>query len=203
MKKIPTVFVRDWDSDPKHVTREVNPECAWVFAGEGRVTRKYDGTCCMFDGEAWWARREVKPDRADPPNFRLVEEDDATGKRVGWEPIKQSGFAKFHAEAIGGAYGIADEVGWVKPVAGATYELIGPKINGNPEKLDRHLLVRHGYTSAADDWVMRRAARDYDGLAALFADHPDWEGVVWHHPDGRMAKIKARDFPKATRDEAR
>jgi hypothetical protein len=23
------------------------------------------------------------------------------------------------------------------------------------------------------------------------------EGVVWHHTDGRMAKIKARDFPKA------
>ena len=20
------------------------------------------------------------------------------------------------------------------------------------------------------------------------------EGIVWHHPDGRMAKIKARDF---------
>jgi hypothetical protein len=22
-----------------------------------------------------------------------------------------------------------------------------------------------------------------------------WEGVVWHHPDGRMAKLKARDLP--------
>ncbi|GAA0391384.1 hypothetical protein GCM10009530_48340 [Microbispora corallina] len=21
------------------------------------------------------------------------------------------------------------------------------------------------------------------------------EGLVWHHPDGRMAKIEARDFP--------
>jgi hypothetical protein len=23
------------------------------------------------------------------------------------------------------------------------------------------------------------------------------EGIVWHHDDGRMAKIKARDFPRA------
>ena len=22
----------------------------------------------------------------------------------------------------------------------------------------------------------------------------DIEGIVWHHPDGRMAKIKRRDF---------
>ena len=21
------------------------------------------------------------------------------------------------------------------------------------------------------------------------------EGIVWHHPDGRMAKLKGRDFP--------
>ena len=25
---------------------------------------------------------------------------------------------------------------------------------------------------------------------------PGLEGVVWHHPDGRMAKIKVTDFPR-------
>jgi hypothetical protein len=27
-------------------------------------------------------------------------------------------------------------------------------------------------------------------------DDPEFpfEGIVWHHPDGRMAKVKARDF---------
>jgi len=24
-----------------------------------------------------------------------------------------------------------------------------------------------------------------------------YEGVVWHHPDGRMAKLKRRDFPRS------
>lgn len=36
--------------------------------------------------------------------------------------------------------------------------------------------------------------RDYDGLAAYLAALP-YEGIVWWHPDRRMAKIKRRDFP--------
>jgi len=27
-----------------------------------------------------------------------------------------------------------------------------------------------------------------------FLEHAGWEGIVFHHPDGRMAKIKGRDF---------
>ena len=40
MRKIPTVFVRDWDGDRSRVTREPDPSCAWVFAGRGRATRE-------------------------------------------------------------------------------------------------------------------------------------------------------------------
>ena len=31
------------------------------------------------------------------------------------------------------------------------------------------------------------------GSAWLLA-HPQFEGIVWHHPDGRRAKLKHRDF---------
>ena len=98
MKKIPTVFVRDRATG--YVTDEVNPECEWVLAGEGVPTRKVDGTCVMFDGTAWWARREVKPGKTPPPGWQQVDHDEVTGKRVGWEPIEQSGFVKFWREAI-------------------------------------------------------------------------------------------------------
>ena len=74
MRKIPTLFVRD-EQDRRHVTSEVTPGCEWVLAGEGVATRKYDGTCCMFDGEQWWARREVKPGKTDPPGFWLISVD--------------------------------------------------------------------------------------------------------------------------------
>jgi hypothetical protein len=48
MKKIPTIFERDWEGDRSKVLDRKNPECAWVFAGEGKATRKLDGTSCMI-----------------------------------------------------------------------------------------------------------------------------------------------------------
>ncbi|GAA2731051.1 hypothetical protein [Actinocorallia aurantiaca] len=186
MKKVPTLFVRDWDGDPRYVTRRPNPECAWVFAGEGTATRKYDGTCVMYDGERWWARREVKKDKAPPAGFVEIQRDGETGKTMGWEPVEQSAFARFHAEALADA--AADDVTAVWPRG--TYELLGPKINRNPEGYERHALVMH---AAAEDF--EDLPRDYDGLAAWLHSHP-YEGVVWHHEDGRMAKLKVRDIPK-------
>jgi hypothetical protein len=108
-----------------------------------------------------------------------------TGKTVGWEPAGQSSFAKLHAEATSVTLGATAGV-WRNP---GTYELVGPRINGNPEGYETHLLIFH---DGAD--VLPDAPRDFDALAAWLHAHP-YEGIVWHHLDGRMAKIKRRDFP--------
>jgi hypothetical protein len=193
VNKIPTLFRRS-NEDRRYVLNEVNPGCEWVLAGEGTACRKYDGTCVMYDGERWWARREVKPGKKAPDGYVPLSTDEVTGKTVGWEPIEQSAFFKFLVEAGSNDYGIADEYqfhgGKTRP---GTYELIGPKVNGNPERTDSHLLIRHGYRAAVDDDAVRGLVRDFDSLAAWLAAH-DWEGIVWHHPDGRMAKLKKRDF---------
>ena len=182
MKKIPTLFARDWDGDRRYVLPQVTPGCEWVAKGEGVPTRKYDGTCVMFDGSAWWARREVKPGKPEPPGFVTLEHDEETGKTVGWEPVEQSAFARWHAEAASGD----DGHGWDP----GTYELVGPKVNGNPENAPSHMLLMHEDAHVLDD-----APRDLEGLAMWLHAHP-YEGIVWHHPDGRMAKIKKRDFPR-------
>ena len=39
-----------------------------------------------------------------------------------------------------------------------------------------------------------RYRRDYSSLAAFLPAH-DYDGIRWHHPDGRMAKLKRRDLP--------
>lgn len=182
MRKIPTLFARDPD-DMRHVTRHVNPEAKWVLDGEGIATRKYDGTCVMLDEDGtWWARREVKPGKSFPPGYREEEADPNTGKTVGWEPIEQSPFVKPWQEALSATT--------VDPAPG-TYELCGPKVNGNPERYPHHVLVSH----ARADWITSDV-RDYDALRDLLTD-PDWtaEGIVWHHEGGRMAKLKRRDFP--------
>ena len=183
MKKIPTLFVRDTD-DRRYVTPEVTPGCEWVLAGEGVATRKYDGTCVMFDGSRWWARREVKPGKTPPPDFDPISTDPNTGKTMGWEPIEQSGFAKFADEVLQRHTGDV----WMP----GTYELCGPKVNGNPEGYERHTLILHAAANRLD-----AVPRDYDGLRDYLSDFLA-EGIVWHHPDGRMVKLKRRDFPRDT-----
>ncbi|GAP46912.1 hypothetical protein [Streptomyces azureus] len=180
MQKIPTLFVRNPD-DRRRVLPEITPGCEWVLEGQGAATRKYDGTCILLDesGE-WWARREVKSGKTSPANYVPVEHDETTGKTVGWEPVEQSSFIKFFTEAR------EIRADW----AHGTYELCGPKINGNPEALDRHTLIRHATAERVDPDF---AHRTYDDIANFLHRH-QWEGIVYHHPDGAMAKIKLRDF---------
>lgn len=185
MHKIQTVLKRN-PEDMKRVLPEVTPGCEWVLAGEGVATRKYDGTCCMFDGAEWWARREVKPGKQPPDRYQPVSLDEATGKVVGWMPMADSSFARWHTEALAEWDIIAD------PEPG-TYELCGPKINGDPEGFGAHYLISHRYA------MTLRSILDLDTPAALesfvrWAGEEGYEGIVWHHPDGRMAKLKVRDF---------
>lgn len=188
MRKIPTLFRRDRE-DLKTVTPLVTPGCEWVLAGEGAPTRKFDGTCVMFDGVDWWARRVVKFGKAMPDRFQALESDPVTEKWVGWEPIEQSSFAKWHAAALEAADPLPGywEIG--------TYELCGPKINGNPDRFDTHVLRLH---AAADPLVIRDDELTFEGLRTVcrrLLEVSHIEGIVWHHPDGRMAKLKGRDFP--------
>ena len=185
MRKMPTIFIRDWENDRSRVTRDPNPDCAWVFAGEGRATRKLDGTCTMLDAEGhWWGRREVKPGKTAPPNFALVQVDDRTGKRTGWQPIEDTPHAKIHAEALNPA--LYEDGHRFEP---GTYELCGPKLNRNPEGFETHVLIPHGAHDLGD------VPLDFDGLAAWLLARP-YEGIVWHHrQDGRHAKLKRKDIP--------
>jgi hypothetical protein len=185
MNKIPTIFKRD-EADRSKVTEEWNPECLWVRDGEGTATQKYDGTCVAFAMDKWWARREVKPGKEEPPNFIFVSKDLITGKTMGWEPIEQSPFHKFLLEAIN-----SDDMPWEM----GTYELCGPKINGNPEGYDKHTLVKHEYAVDLDPrgGGIPRSYEEIKGHVAVLKRR-GVEGIVYHHPDGRMAKIKGKDF---------
>lgn len=189
MQKIKTLFVRDPD-DRRHVLPEVTPGCEWVLAGEGAPTRKWDGTCVLLDGHgSWWARREVKAGKTPPPSYRPLSTDPVTGKTVGWEPVGQSGYARYHAEALTHSPAAA------RP---GTYELVGPRVNGNPEGFAGHMLLAHGWAPFSDRRALDTAPRDYDGLRAWLLATPGWEGIVWHRdpgsPDSDMVKIKAKDF---------
>jgi len=178
MQKIPTIFERDWEGDRSRVLDKPHPDCAWVFAGEGIATRKLDGTCCMIRDGKLFRRRELKYGQPCPTGFEPSGTDEATGKTVGWIPVSDGPEDKWHREAFAA----------LKYQKEGTYELIGPNFQGNPEKAGSNILIPH-----ANAMSYRDVPRTFDALKVWLNDL-DIEGIVFHHPDGRMAKIKKRDF---------
>lgn len=180
VKKIPTMFERDWAGDRSRVVDKIHPGCEWVAAGEGNATWKLDGTCCLIRDGKLYKRQEIKGGQTPPPDFEEADFDEETGKRVGWRPVGEGPEDRWHREAFDAMVVVID----------GTYELVGPKVQGNPEKFSSHELVPHTYERLGVTWD---APRTFDGLKNWLAAH-DVEGLVFHHPDGRMAKIKKRDF---------
>ncbi len=74
------------------------------------------------------------------------------------------------------------------------YELVGPKVQGNPHRYPKHMLERVVPPGPLSLPSVRDSDRSFAGLRQWFETFPQWEGIVFHHPDGRMAKIKRRDF---------
>ena len=190
MRKIPTLFVRNPET---HKIEPVLSEgCEWVLQGEGTATRKVDGTAVLIrDGHAY-KRREVKPGRTPPADFERIETDETTGKEVGWVPVHPTDPCnRYFVEGIH-----RTEIA-IPPPRGETYELVGPKVQGNTENLDRHTLIPHNSDRLHIEEPPRiagsKAESAFDILETYLCDYPH-EGIVWHHPDGRRAKIKRRDF---------
>jgi hypothetical protein len=188
MRKIPTLFKRGSDG---RVVNEITPGCEWVLAGEGIATRKWDGACCMVRDGKLFKRREVKIGKSEPPGFELVETDTNTSKLFGWVPVGAGPEDAYFREAF--------KMGldcWYRPIVDGTYELCGPKVQGDPERFGTRFLVPHvcgkmGHvlkTSIAGD-----PPREFDGLREYLEGFAI-EGIVFQHPDGRMAKIKGKDY---------
>lgn len=177
MKKTISLFQRNYDGD-RLVRNEIVPGAEWVQAGEGQATRKYDGTCCMVKEGVLYRRYDAKNGKEPPKGFIPAQDPDPlTGHWPGWlqcEPTNPND--RWFIEAFESS----------PPKMDGTYELIGPKIQGNPEKFDTHYLIQHGVEKLD-------APRTFNEIKEWFKGK-DIEGIVWHHPDGRMVKIKKKDF---------
>lgn len=180
MRKMVTLFQRNYETD-RLVRDEVVPEAAWVLAGEGIATRKYDGTCCLMREGKLYKRYDAQAGKTPPPNFEPTQDPDTlTGHWPGWVPVGDGPDDRWHREALAASAALPD----------GTYELVGPKIQGNPDRFETHQLVPHGQDRLDD------APRDFAGLRDYLIGR-EIEGIVWHHPDGRMVKLKRRDFVKS------
>ena len=178
MRKIPSLFERDWTGD-KRIVDKVTPGTEWVTHGEGVATRKWDGAAVMFNHRLLYKRYDAKPGRIPPASFQPCSDlDPVTGHQPGWVLVGGGPEDRWFREALQNSGGSVE----------GTFEACGPHFNGNPEGFDTDRLIPHGM-----DEVFPTPPTTFEGLRE-FLKVAGIEGIVWWHPDGRMVKIKAKDF---------
>lgn len=182
MKKISTLFKKD----PKNlglVINEVDPQNQWVLNGEGIATRKFDGSACAIINGELYKRYDAKKGKKAPFGAIPCQEPDLiTGHHPHW--VKCSHDKNEDKYFFEGFNSLA-ELGKIED---GTYELIGEKVQGNPEKIKGHRLVKHG------EWILNVNEFSFEYLKNFILSL-DYEGIVFHHKtDGRMCKLRRSDF---------
>lgn len=186
MEKIPTLFERDGDF---RVVDRPRAECAWVFAGEGAPTEKVDGTNVRLTVRSG---RLVRVEKRRNPSAAQKK----LGIVDGWYVDTAEGAAE-DRWILAAAHG-TDVSGW--PDGEHACEALGPRIQGNALGLAEHVCLPFDREAPVYDGVPRsyEGLREYlAGLESRFAPGVLAEGIVFHHPDGRRAKIKRKDFPRS------
>lgn len=192
MQKIPSLFLRD-KSYPRLVTSTPDPDCLWVFKDQGWPTEKFDGLACVFFRRGWHTRHHYREEKGDPPEGWIHwTRDPGVSFGHGWIPLShQNPGHRYHLEAAAKHDGPAI-------ANGTTWELLGPKVQSNPYGLPSHVLLRHGSVTLVPDRL-----RSFGAIRDYLSECPLLEGIVWHHNDGRMAKIKRTDFGLPWPDKGR
>lgn len=187
MKKISTLFKKD-PADLSRVINEVNPENTWDFdLSKALPTRKYDGSACAIIDGKLYKRHDVKKGKSVPPAaIKCQEPDTITGHWPHWVPCLDTNRSDiWHIEALKNT----SELLKIR-LSDGTYELLGEKIQGNPEKIEGHILIPHG----KHEILGLVYPLTFEGIKS-YLEKVDIEGIVFHNrQDGRMCKIRKSDF---------
>lgn len=195
MPKLESPFVREEINGAYVVTRQIAPGYEWVFNDpEVRAIEKLHGTdvSILIDGDqihSIW-NRDVLVMRG--------------GLRIGLDNT-----GRYLIEGVMNA--IEKRYVSLLPEGQWFGEVVGPKIHGNPYGLDQHLWIpfrTYAWENLSyNSWG--KYPKTFDAISAWFKDlQPLYttmlhgknydkhfvEGVVFTHPDGRMAKLRKDMF---------
>lgn len=201
MKKIKTLFVINRENDL--ATEQAAVGSDWVFNGEGIATIKHDGSSCMIkDGILYkrWNRKLSKlalkdkryADIHNKPFYPNLSDftpllkgaikcnenfDPVTFHWPHWAIVDNDKANQFHNAALANLEELKD----------GTYEIVGPKIRCNPYKLEDYFLIKH------DSIIIDIEDRSYEGIKKIL-NNLNEEGIVFHHKNGSLFKIRRKDF---------
>lgn len=201
MQKIKTLFKTSYPSGL--ATNEPQDGSEWVFRGEGTATLKRDGSSCLIKNGILYKRvnRKLSKKSAaivkrskDPSTLNITESDfkDVRENSIScnetfdpitfhwpyWVQVSE----KNHDDLIHiAAFALLDEI------VDGSYEICGPKFQGNPYNLDNNILIKHGSE------ILDIEDRSFEGLKRFLKDF-NGEGIVFHHENGSMFKIRKKDM---------
>ena len=134
-----------------------------------KVTAKFDGTCCYIKDGQIFARQDVKKSIENAPKDWFPTsgtEPDKGGHIIGFRPLNvkkgdkwhflafdqmtknRAIFLEFDKESKSFYYTTRN----ISDFNGYTAELVGPHVNGNKHRLDRHAFIIHGSVEVDVEW---------------------------------------------------
>jgi hypothetical protein len=182
MKKIPTIFDRDWKGNKGVIDCWIEPMQAKLK--NAVATEKLDGTnvrVTIRNGILVRLEKRRNPSKLqkakgiEEPWYVDADENDPADKYL-WEAVK------------GRAYNNDGEF---------SGEVLGKNIQGNPLKLTGNVICLFSQGEAP---ILEDAPISYGELKEWLPSKDSLygngkiEGIVWHCEDGSMYKIKTKDF---------
>lgn len=186
MKKIPTLFLREFNTNGDKVSilnEFTNELCKEAFL-YGIPTIKFDGSCCAIINGKFYKRYDAKRGKPIPLGAIKCQEkaDEITGHLPCWVRVKEDNPSdKWFIRALDNTLEILGEV------EDGTYEAVGKHFNANPYNLFYDTLIKHGESKILD------LERIFDGVKDYLEKH-EIEGIVFWLNNEPVCKIKRSDF---------
>ena len=186
MRKIKTIFERDWNGNGL-ITTDRGQGVDMELLQSATATEKLDGTNVRITVRAKTVVRAEKRRNPKP-------EQKSVGIIDPWyvDASEKSPEDKWVFE------GIANTDFSVVPDGEWSGELVGPAVRANPLKLETHRIV---FFTIGQAPVFEDVPTDYEGLKewlpaqkSKYGNDCGIEGIVWHCTNGEMYKIKTGDF---------
>jgi hypothetical protein len=186
MKKIKTIFERDWDGNRTVIDKYVEGFDLSILSG-AKATEKLDGTnvrATIRKGTCVRLEKRRNPDKIqkykgiEEPWYTEASEGDPQDKWI-FDALKNTDVSTICDGEWSG-------------------EAVGVNIQGNPLNLDNNRIV---FFSLGQAPTFESVPTDYEGLKAWlpaqkskYGNDCGIEGIVWHCENGEMFKIKNKDF---------
>lgn len=185
MKKIPTLFVREFENHRVvKVTDQVTEGFEWVLEGKGVATTKFDGSCCAVINGKFYKRYDAKKGKKPPTGaIPCCDPDPITGHHPHWVLVDENNPSdKWFLNAFDAYLVLNNGV-----IEDGTYEAVGLHFNGNPYNLPYDYLIRHG------NLIINGVPRTFEGIKD-YLSKVEIEGIVFWKDGEPKCKIKRSDF---------